>query len=238
MEFPRLTSGNLGALTFAHVNEIFRRIEQLEETMQGKQSNFPNARGRIFVAEVTGYDGATGRASFHEVTRADPNTNAGAAWLPVAGGATSVQGDNVFAHPLINSGGQIGRICYAFARNGELAGTPFYETIAPRGAALYYIAARTGNAPSWTYYGYEAQYVNGGWVPDPNVNAEDLVTLYNGCENIEDTPTVIGLGTILPSGVTATRQPIRENIVALAIPDGNGILAFALPNGYQLECPP
>jgi hypothetical protein len=236
MEFPRLTSGNLGALTFAHVNEMFRRIEQLE-AVKGQPTNASNAKGRIFVAEVTDYDPDSGRAAFHEVTRADPNSISGAAWLPVAGGATSVQGDNVFAHPLINSGGQIGRICYAFARNGELAGTSFYETIAPRGAALYYLAASTGNGP-WTYLGYEAQYVNGGWVPDPNVNAEDFITLYNGCENIEDTPTLIGTGTVLPAGVTATRQPIRVNIVVPAIPDANGILAFALPNGYEIECPP
>lgn len=238
MEFPTLTSGAIGALTFTHLNQVFDRIEKLErEAAAGAEPSSRTKRGIIFPARVTAYDSTNKVAAFEEVTRANPETSAGQVWMTVEGGVTSLVGDNQFGIPLIGSGGQVGAISYVFLRGGETSGSLYYETIAPRQAGLYYIAYASGSDPRWTYYAYPAEQVGSTFAPEAGWPSAEFIQIYNTCEFIDDTPTNIGVGTVLPSGVQAFRQPIKSNLTVPCIPDRNGILAFAVPNGYRIVCP-
>jgi hypothetical protein len=241
MNFPTLTSGNLGALTFAHVNDVFRRIEGLESKVgQSNGSRSVSRHGIVFPVRIIAFDEETNRAAFVEVTRTTPDNESGHAWIDVAGGHTSVEGQDVFAKPLICSSGQVNSIAYVFYRTSELGVKPYYETIAPRQNGIYALAAVSGdelNGPRWIYYGYPAVAVASGFEAEPGWPENEYVEMYNTCEYMDDTPGVIGVGTVLPSGVTAVRQPIKVQGAVVCALDANGKVFFSLPNGYRIVCP-
>jgi hypothetical protein len=236
MEFPRFTQGNVGAMTFAHVNAVFERIERLEAQAGVSPSRKTgDKRGRVLTVRITAFN-AQGLAAWEEVSR---NSLEFDQWVAVEGGARSTSGDNPFAMPLKGTSFGVGSILYAFQRNTE-SGRTYLEPIEPQVPGLFIISAFTGNAPAWTYYGYPARWSGGNSlfvVYNPqNDPALPLTTLYNGAENPVDNEQTVGVGTVKPSGVTMVRQPIKLNTVVFAAPEPNGRYVFCVPNGYQVTC--
>jgi hypothetical protein len=59
----------------------------------------------------------------------------------------------------------------------------------------------------------------------------------NGCEEPNDVTAQreIGVGTIYPSGATATRKPIKNDTIVLCLRAGTDYV-FSIPNGYSFVC--
>jgi hypothetical protein len=230
MEFPRFTQGNVGAMTFAHVNAVFERIERLEAQAGLSSSVKAESRmGRVINVMVTSIN-AQGQVAWKEVARSGAGT-----WADVAGGATSAQGSNATAIPLIGAGTVAGVVMQAVMRR-DSSGAFVYHAMRQESPEWFIILGSTGTGPRWTYTARRAVYVDAttGWAFDPSSSA--ILTMVNSAENVVDTNTEIGLGTIVPSGVTKVRRPIKINTVVTASRDANGVMAFFAPNGYQVTC--
>jgi hypothetical protein len=236
MEFPRFTQGNVGAMTFAHVNAVFERIERLEAQAGVSPSRKTgDKRGRALTVKVLAFN-PQGLAAWEEVSRGSLQFDQ---WVTVQGGARSARGDDLFATPLKGTGFDVGSIVYAFQRNTD-SGMSYLEAIQPRLPQWFYIQGHSGNAPVWTYYGFPAQWFGGSppfsaYNPtnDPSIPP---TLLYNGAENPVDDAQTVGVGTVKPNGVTMVRQPIKPNTVVFAVPEPNGRYVFCVPNGYQVTC--
>ena len=230
MEFPRLTSGNLGALTFAHVNEIFRRIEELENTTQGGATNGKSTIGLTFLARITAVN--EGRAAFVQVAR---NSASVGQFDEVQGGATSTQGDNQFAFPIYSSdlrANQIVSVCARRMTGGAVA----YEAIVSEPPETpFIIVSHAGNPPVWTYSGREARW-DGLQRRFYAVENSPIVTLFNGAENPIDNNEELGVGTKVLDATPFTRRPIKNDTVVVATKTRIGEYVFSVPNGYEVLC--
>ena len=233
MEFPRLTSGNLGALTFAHVNEIFRRIEQLGEIVGKANWDGGFTIGRSILIRTLQKNGD--RFSWKQVTRATvPQSPA----IEVEGGYTSTVGDDAFAIPVVSFGTslQINRTYAAFrvnANDGAAFMVAFGEGLVP---GLYRIlSSESIGGGKWRYTARKQIIVGSAFADDPDFTAN--VTMLNGCEQVQDTGSTYGVGTVPPSGVLMSRAPIRPNVVVYAVNSDGDDMVFSIPNGYQVNCP-
>jgi hypothetical protein len=244
MDFPRFTSGNVGALSFAHVNAIFERIERLEASLgkagKGRAGGDAGARGRVITVRVTGVN-TEGRVAWQEVERVDADVVGASSnvWQAVESGTTSKIGDNNFAVPLLGGSAQVDAIVYGFLRS-DSQGHQYIEAVQPRLPGFFQIITFSGGAPRWTYVAYPAQHAGGtiGWIPTPMPGgvSPDPVTMYNTCEDPDDDALTVGVGTVKPNGVTMVRQPIKSGTTVFAAPDVNGVYCFSVPNGYQVTC--
>lgn len=230
MDFPRLTSGSLGALNFSHVNEIFRRIENLENDAAIGSTRKGSAMGITFLARITALDGS--RAAFVQVAR--NNTNPGT-FDDVAGGATSRQGDNEFFYPIHSSTVRVNQVVPVCARrmtNGDVV----YEAIGSEPPdAPYIITGHEGNGPVWRYFGKEARW-DGNQRRFYEISSSNEVVLLNGAENPIDTADEIGVGTKVLDATPFTRRPIKPMTVVVASRTKAGELVFSVPNGYEVIC--
>jgi hypothetical protein len=230
MEFPRFTQGNVGAMTFAHVNAVFERIERLEAQAGLSSSVKAESRmGRVINVMVTSIN-AQGQVAWKEVARSGAGT-----WADVAGGATSAQGSNATAIPLIGAGTVAGVVMQAVMRR-DSSGAFVYHAMRQESPEWFIILGSTGTGPRWTYTARRARFesVASGWIFDPT--SSDIVTMFNAAENPVDTATEKGLGTIVPNGTTLVRRPIKTTSVVPAFRDSLGLLCFFAPNGYQVTC--
>ena len=244
MDFPRFTSGNVGALSFAHVNAIFERIERLEASLgkegKGRAGGDAGARGRVITVRVTAVN-TEGRVAWQEVERVDADV-VGASnnvWQPVEGGTTSKIGENNFAVPLLGGLAQVDAIVYGFLRS-DSQGHQYIEAVQPRLPGFFRIETFSGGSPRWTYIAFPVQWVGGQTffanIPLPGGALPDPVTMYNTCEDPDDDALTVGVGTVKPNGVTMVRQPIKSGTTVFAAPDVNGVYCFSVPNGYQVTC--
>lgn len=231
MDLPRLNSGQLGALSFTHLNAAFRRIEALERMAAQFAGGVGTARqGIVLLARVTAVSG--NKAAFVEVSR----TGTGTAVSVVADGITSSVGSDQYGVPIIGAGLRVDQV-YPVALRRDSSGKHYYEIAATQSETKpYIVTAFTGNAPRWTYSGREARFSSAlskyEFVPD-----SPIVSMRNGAENTEDTATEFGVGTEITAGVgTMDRKPIRVGVVVLATPDSTGVLTFSVPNGYKVTC--
>jgi hypothetical protein len=217
-------------MTFAHVNAVFERIERLEAQAGLSSSVKAESRmGRVINVMVTSIN-AQGQVAWKEVARSGAGT-----WADVAGGATSAQGSNATAIPLIGAGTVAGVVMQAVMRR-DSSGAFVYHAMRQESPEWFIILGSTGTGPRWTYTARRARFesVASGWIFDPT--SSDIVTMFNAAENPVDTATEKGLGTIVPNGTTLVRRPIKTTSVVPAFRDSLGLLCFFAPNGYQVTC--
>lgn len=230
MDFPRFTSGNVGALSFAHVNAIFERIERLEAESPGSsRSRASNQRGRMILARITGRNSV----SAHSWVEAQRNAS-GNGFSDVESGARSTVGDDPFAMPIIGGRFENGEIVACFSR-ARASGEMYFEAVADDGAGLYIIIGNTGTGPIWLYNARAARWDSTS-LRFVAVDGSPVVQMRNGAENPIDTATQIGVGTEIASGVTLTRMPIKNDTTVFAARSEDGTMTFSTPNGYRVQC--
>jgi hypothetical protein len=233
MEFPRLTSGNLGALTFAHVNEIFRRIERLDESTANVASSASFSIGRTILIRTLQRDGD--KLSWNQVSRETLDQSPA---TEVEGGLNSTVDGDPFAIPVVSFGSllEVNRTYGAFrvnANDGSAFMVAFGGALVP---GLYKILSSEsiGNR-KWRYTGRKQIVVGSAFADDPDFTGN--VTMLNGCEQVQDTGSTYGVGTVPPSGVVMSRAPIRADVIVYAVNTDGDDLVFSIPNGYQVNCP-
>lgn len=232
MTLPRFTSGQVGKLTFFHLNEAFDRIETISAD-PGKPFN--QILGRVILAKITAHQGSGSSrvGSFVEVSaNAIPPTS----YTTVSGGVNS----NGFVAPIVapvSAVNSIVPILGHVAADGKLY---FRECSAPAAVRLGRIStsAQIGTSSRWIYTltGVAIDNVNQGtYIADGTGSFQAL----NGCENPLDVSASrqIGVGTIYPSTLTTTpvRKAIKNETVVLCVASGTDYV-FSIPNGYEFTC--
>jgi hypothetical protein len=246
MQLPRFTSGEVGRLTFAHLNDLFARLEALEAAARNPLGG-AGIRGRSITAKITGQP-AGGVYTWVEVHRD------GEAWVDKPDGLSSKDPsldppDDDKAFPIIGAITEPYPIPVAITPQYRKDGSLFYSPASPGegGAAFYKIISYTTMEPnkSWQYT-IKKQIVElvsnaPTWKNDPN--SSNVVGL-NGAENRTDPPfmtqtnDLYGVGWARPQGgLVQARNPIQPGIIVHAQPiSGTGYYGFHAGNGYTTVC--
>jgi len=233
MTFPKFSSGSIGRLGFETMNDVFARIERLEQRTQAMDSSVMS-RG-IFLAKITETHLA-GYAAFIEVNFGDfPSQSP----EEMTNGKTSSDGTNNFAYPVLGSNfsvGQIVTLIPTYTKDGKLIYKSLPEVTESFPAKIIQSTVLVANK-QWRYTVQKAAIttlptgvVIGTYGPQ--------MYAYNGCEWLDDTATIFGVGmeTLNSSQTfTMTRRAIRGAVV-ICSPDANGVLHFSVPNGYKVTC--
>jgi hypothetical protein len=119
MQLPRFTSGEVGRLTFAHLNEAFSALENLEREAEMNR-RAQQSRDRVLTARVTGSQGQL--YSWVEVHRD------GGVYVTKPDGQTSGDSSNPFAFPIVGtiSGGANPNAAYGIVPQYDDDGNLFY----------------------------------------------------------------------------------------------------------------
>lgn len=233
MTFPKFNSGSIGRLGFETMNDVFARIEKLEQ----KTSSIDQAtttRG-IFLARITETN-ANGYAAFVEV-----NFGNFPSQIPedMTGGKTSTNGSNTFAYPAIGSSfsvGQIVTLIPTYTKDGKLVYKNLPESVESFPAKIISSSVIVADK-QWKY---TVQKASINQLPNSVVLSSygPQMYAYNGCEWIDDTATIFGVG-MESANSSATFRMVRRAIrggVVICSPDVNGLLHFSVPNGYKVTC--
>lgn len=234
MTLPRFTSGRVGNLEFHHLNEAFDRIEGVDPSMP---SSSRPILGRVILAEVLARSGSAGavKGSFREVALSTVGSNS---YVAVTGGVTSNIGADAFGAPIVFPCPPVGAIVPVLghiAANGNLY---FRECSSPASVRLGKISssAQIGTSSKWIYNLTEVVVNNFSQGTYISAGAGSFQAL-NGCEEPTDVAAQrnIGVGTIYPTGATATRKPIKNDTIVLCLLAGTDYV-FSIPNGYEFAC--
>lgn len=245
MQFPRFTDGEVGRLTFAHMNDLFARVEALENSAReaGMQ------RGRIdrliparIVAQVEG-----GVYSWVEVERA------GVTWADKPDGLSSTDPSqnppDDKAYPIIGSISEPFPTPTFIMPQYRKEGGLYYLPTAPgaTGAAPYRIFSFSNlvQGKSWLYGLQKQKIVTSSGAPSfaDDASSSPVVGI-NGAENRNDpgyniaTNTLYGIGWARPpDGFVTQRNPIQIGIIVQAVPiAGTAFYSFSIGNGYTTVC--
>lgn len=241
MEFPRLTSGGSGRLTFDVVNDMFERIEALEGKGIPRKLHKDYASD-IFPAKITTENPAKpGEYQFTEQERTATNT-----YQSINGRRSSGYLLGVFtnyATPAIAQAGlPSGSILYLLGRDNQDGKLEYLSVSSPAqtgGGTVALIQSATVITANlrWKYSVIEAEYFTTQNIFTAAVGATSFFA-WNGAENVGDTSTGYGVGFIPQSNpsLVLTRQPIRSGVAVEIIRDKNGLAMFTVPNGYKVVC--
>ena len=240
MEFPRLTSGGSGRLTFDVVNDMFERIEALEGKGIPRKLHKDYASD-IFPAKITTENpAAPGQYQFTEQERTAANT-----YQSINGRRSSGYLLGVFtnyATPAIAQAGlPSGSILYLLGRDNQAGKLEYLSVSSPAqtgGGTVALIQSATPITANlrWKYSVIEAEYFTTQNIFTAAVGATSFFA-WNGAENTTDS-TSKGVGFVPSSNAAAiyTRQPIKNGIAVEIIRDKNGLAMFSIPNGYKVVC--
>jgi hypothetical protein len=241
MEFPRLTSGGSGRLTFDVVNDMFERIEALEGKGIPRKLHKDYASD-IFPAQITTENPAKpGEYQFTEQSRF-PATGI---FVSINGRRSSGYLQGIFtnyATPAIAQAGlPSGSILYLLGRDNQDGKLEYLSVSSPAqsgGGTVALIQSATPITTNlrWKYSVIEAQYLDMSNIFIPLVGATSFFA-WNGAENTTDS-TSKGVGFVPSSNAAAiyTRQPIKNGIAVEIIKDKNRLAMFSIPNGYKVVC--
>jgi hypothetical protein len=239
MPLPRFTSGQVGKLTFAHLNEAFDRIENVDPELRASASPI---LGRVILARITGQSGsgASIKGSFQEVAVDNP-TATSLSYSVVEGGITSATSAGTYGAPIVFPVSAIGTVVPILAHVAVNGALYFRECSAAAASASVRVGrvktatTITANA-KWLYTLTDIAVSNMATAQYVATGAADFTAL-NGCEEAVDVAAQrnIGVGTIHPVGSTATRQAIKVDTVVTCIPTAGGFV-FSIPNGYSFVC--
>lgn len=245
MQFPRFTDGAVGRLTFAHLNDLFARVEALEGSapdpgaMRGRV-------GRLIPCRVTGQPEG-GVYSWVEVERQ------GTAWVDKVDGLSSTDPSqsppDAKAFPIIGSIAEPFPTPTFILPQYRADGSLFYLPTAPGavGSAPYKIVSFTNLVlgKSWQYGLQRQKIVTTAGIPSfsNDANFAPVIGL-NGAENRTDPPydaptnDLYGVGWARPpQGFVRQRNPIQLGIIVQAVPvDGSNFYSFSIGNGYTTVC--
>ena len=245
MQFPRFTDGEVGRLTFAHMNDLFARVEALEGAASSPSAS-AGTRGRVVTVRVTGQPSG-GVYSWVEVERK------GDAWLDKPDGLTSTDASvvppNAVATPIIGAITEPFPIPLVIAPQYKEDGSLFYSPTAPGspGAGVYKVTSflAYGNLTRWQYTlrKQKLEIVNNLPTFQTDTNFDPVVGL-NGAEQRDDpaymtaTNDLYGVGWARPEGgKVQARNPIQIGIMVSAVPiSGSSFYFFSLGNGYTTVC--
>ena len=250
MQFPRFTDGSVGRLTFAHLNDLFARVEALEGAASSPSAS-AGMRGRVVTARVTAQPQG-GVYSWVEVERK------GDAWLDKPDGLSSsdpsVDPPNTVAFPIIGAITEPFPVPLVIAPQYKEDGSLFYSPTAPgtSGAGVYKITAFTaygdqssGALNKWQYTMKKQKLEIVAGLPTFSTDtAFSPVVGLNGAEQRADpqymtsTNDLYGVGWARPQGgKVQARNPIQIGIMVYAVPmTGTGYHFFSLGNGYTTVC--
>lgn len=237
MTLPRFTSGSIGTLTFAHLNEAFDLLESLTGSPELVQAAKNRVASRLIVAKVLAKSG-TGAAevgSFEEVSLTTPTSGV---YATVQGGVKSTDGTNAFAAPIVSPVSSVNTIVTLLAHRAANGALCFREVGSQAGGPKFYRVIANeplSTAPqrkTWKYTLEPVKYT-GSWVADTGATLFG----YNGAEEAIDDQSSrrIGMNTIHVAA-SADRQPIPSGVVVGACRIDNGVVEFSIPNGYAFNC--
>lgn len=240
MTLPRFTSGQVGRLDFAALNEAFGYIDEARGVSpSGMRADRVPPR---ILATLGAYDATALGHSWSESVVTETGTIE-----TLQGGRSSGPQSEPHQFPAITADG-------SEAASGDVV--MLDECFRKNGKAVYLISPLVTSASEmlkvigifqtmipgrmWSYRCRRVQFsfsVPGspgfGWV-----ESGSEVSALNGCENaVDQIPQSIGVGTQIPAAGSATRMPIKVGTVVLAKRRSGGF-EFSIPNGYAYQCPP
>jgi hypothetical protein len=247
MTLPRFNNGQVGELRWNHLNDAFDRIEAIEKRLdQIKSAMGPLAYKDIIIARL-GVQGINNRYAWTQVA---PTSNLN--FPTMENGLRSTLDGDLYASEAIAVDGaryEVGDIVF-LKPSVMTTGRNFMAIIRPAGSRVrvYRIIGATPisgvptSSPAWRYDVLRTEVTF-----DPATDLyqwndfagseTDATIALNAAETVADTPTNIGLGTVLPSSVSGyTRQPIKSGTRVLCTDTGGSVVVFSMPNGYALNC--
>lgn len=233
MTLPRFTSGKVGKLEFHHLNEAFDRIENVDPSMPAGTRQM---LGRVILAKILQHStiGGLKVASFVEVAASSVPPSS---YTAVAGGVTSNVGANQFGAPVVTPLSPVDSIVPLLGHVSADGKLYFRECSSPAQIRTGKITSNANiSSGKWKYTLTEVvvdSETTGLFVP----SGAGSFTAFNGCEEPTDVVATrnIGVGTIHPATSSATRQPIKNDTIALCVLSGASYV-FSIPNGYQFAC--
>jgi hypothetical protein len=246
MIFPRFTSGALGRLTFAELNEMMSLLEQLRPLLKSKQAVSSVDSEEVLMARIGNPQGSQGAMTWVEVV---PDGSTGERdqleWINREGGRSSDHAldDGIASEPAfvpfrrIEADGSEGYYTLPFGsvvplrRIERIDGKPAWVALSgvDRGVFPARITGATQVlSQSWLYDWVEADRIGGGW---QDVPLGRLGTAVNGAER----GTAVGVGS--PGIGTENNQPIATGTVVPMHQTASGTYYFALANDLQVICP-
>jgi hypothetical protein len=233
MTFPKFSSGSIGRLGFETMNDVFARIERLE---QRTQMFDPSVTTRvIFMAQITGVD-ASGSGSFTEVNFGDFPSQ-----VPelMTNGKTSSDGTDEFAYPALGANltaGEIVMLVPVYSKDGKLVHKVVRDSVNSSFPAVVQGASVLNVNRQWKY---TVKKVTISELPAQAYVGTygNSFSAYNGPEWNTDGAGIYGVG-METSSTTATfiRKPIKTGTVVVCTVDLNGVAVFSIPNGYRVNC--
>lgn len=235
MALPRFTAGNVGRLTFQHLNDAFETLDGIDRIVGIEGIDSP-LRGRAITARVTGQSGSN--YSWYETVRV------AGAFVQYTNGRSSVSDSDNFSVPLIAFGSltpTVGSDVVIFPIYDQDGRLMYIPVAASAGGETF--AAAVGAAPvaviplqRWRYTVTEVS-----WNPSASawqtVQGGRVVQAYNGAENPTDAPNLpIGVGQGRGPTTSVERQAIKQSTVVQVSRDVGGSYFFCCPNGYTFTC--
>ena len=233
MDLPRFTSGAVGKLTFAHLNEAFDAIDDLARDGGESTSRAPTRSRAILVQLISESATTPGEWSWTEIVRDGSTTTA------KPSGRSSSTVSSAFAYPLVSDTGRaLGANDIVLAEPMRDAdGRLYYSALeaTPRGTVsepLVIVSASIITAgQQWLYTVRRVTNVGYGFSSAP----PDLEAL-NGAEARADAGGVYGVGFGGGSASSFTRRPIEPGVVVVGLQIAPTRYLFSMPNGYGVNC--
>lgn len=248
MPFPRYTRGSAGSLSFSTMNEVFDRIEALEQpaaTSGGRKFKPVAFLGKIGAQKPN----TTNQWAFSEVCY---EASLLTLQFPIVqGGRQSSDGTDLFAYPAVGENLVTGQVVMLFPMNRD-SSTISGSAPSPLNGKLMFHAMRIPSQDCVARIAGSTSIGTGQWrysvqLCDGTVSGSSILwivqngaatfTAYNGAEAVADAPSSYGVGSSPPGAVTSiTRQPIKNGVVVNCTQDRNGNWTFCIPNGYAVTC--
>jgi hypothetical protein len=233
MDLPRFTSGAVGKLTFAHLNEAFDAIDDLARDGGESTSRAP-VKSRLILAKLISESALNpGDWSWTEVARDGANT------VAKPNGRSSSTAQSAFAYPIRSDTGD------ALAANDVVLAAPMRDA----DGLLYYAAAQpfargivtepivivsSSAVTAGVQWLYTVRRVANTAYTFPS-SPPDFEAL-NGAENRIDGGGVYGVGFGGGAASSLTRRPIEPGVVVLGVKVSPTRYVFSIPNGYGVNC--
>ena len=238
MTLPRFTSGQLGRLDFSHLNDAFGYID-LQRGTGEKDPRAADEKLPLIIAQLGIADSNLNYAWAEHVVNEQNQL------VPLTGGRTSASSDgNQHAFPARVVGGSANTGDFVVLTPKRTKQGKIYYAVIPlsAGAVEPYMVVGIQQLVMdglWVYRVKRAYWYwgGGGTLLGWQVSGGEE-TAFNTCENPrDDQPALtIGVGSVRPQNIQATRKPIKTGTVALASRVGS-FLYFSVPNGYSYTCP-
>jgi hypothetical protein len=241
-KFPRFTSGSVGRLDYATMNDLFDRIESLEAVVAQASGGVKQRASEIVTCEVTGIQSTTGGCSIASwIEKGPPATGSACAFTGTQGSRSSIGPSGDFDYPLIGENLVAGQVYTAYATyrsDGKL----IYRKLETGSAGVdVWLARITGGLPMppftdgkvyrWKYSWREVIFQGVGpptstdldYVDKPNGRVGDGVQNSLAWNTLERNG-MVGVG----GGSTAQEGPAK-------ISDGIVVLMHKFPDAFWVH---